>query len=327
MSLWSSPCSVARRRRGADLEHWRRGAAAPPDYDVDVSASRVAFARLHHVPEEWVAIGNHVSPMVGVVASAIPDRSHVIVPVGEFTSVTFPWMAQARRGVTVTEVELGALADAVDETTSWVAVSSVQSADGRRADLDAIREATNRVGARMLVDTTQSAGWLDLDVSAFDVTVCAAYKWLLSPRGTAVMVVRPDLWEELTPTSAGWYAGDDIWDSIYGAPLRLASTARRFDVSAWPCWVGTRAALSLLEGVGVAAIEAHDLSLAAAAADALGSADPRSGIAIHVSHVDGSAGRLARHGIRAALRNGRLRVSFHLYNTLDDVDALVSAVS
>jgi hypothetical protein len=35
----------------------------------------------------------------------------------------------------------------------------------------------------------------------------------------------------LTPHYAGWYAGDDPWSSVYGGPLRLASDARRFDVS------------------------------------------------------------------------------------------------
>ena len=61
------------------------------------------------------------------------------------------------------------------------------------------------------------------------------------PRGHVRIVylgpVAPHWRERLTPHAAGWYAGEDIWGSIYGLPLRLASTARRFDASpAWMNW-------------------------------------------------------------------------------------------
>lgn len=66
-----------------------------------------------------------------------------------------------------------------------IAVSAAQSADGRLADLDGMLRAAQAAGARTLIDTTQSCGWLPLDGSAFDYLVCGAYKWRLSPRGTA----------------------------------------------------------------------------------------------------------------------------------------------
>ena len=126
-----------------------------------------------------------------------------------------------------------------------------------------IRAAARDHDARVLADTTQATGWLDIDASGLDYVVCSAYKWLLSPRGTAFMSVSPEAAETLIPHAAGWYAGDDIWDSIYGAPLRLADTARRFDISpAWLMWVGTLPALEMLEEIGIAAIGAHGIELA-----------------------------------------------------------------
>ena len=313
----------------ADFERWATGVASAPDYDAAVDSSRAAEARLHHVPVEWVAIGSQTSPHVGIVAASVPDRTNVLVAHHEFTSVSFPFLAQSGRGVNVVEVPLETLADAVDETTGWVAVAAVASADGRRADLAAIREACDRHGARMLVDTTQSAGWLDLDVSRYEVTVCSAYKWLLAPRGTSFMIVRPELWTEIVPINAGWYAGGDVWDSIYGPPLRLAGNARRYDVSpGWPAWVGTAASLGLIEEIGVPAIEAHDLGLASAAADAFGVDDPVSAVlSIDVAHLPDLEARLAGAGIRAAVRNGALRLSFHLYNSLADVEAVAAALT
>jgi selenocysteine lyase/cysteine desulfurase len=57
------------------------------------------------------------------------------------------------------------------------------------------------------------------------------------------MTVSDRLAERLRPHSAGRYAGQDVFATYYGAPLRLAEDASRFDVSpAWFCWVGIRAA-------------------------------------------------------------------------------------
>ena len=58
----------------------------------------------------------------------------------------------------------------------------------------------------------------------------------------------PEHRDGLIPHAAGWYAGEDVPSSYYGAPLRLAADARRFDLSpAWLNWVGAAASLALLE--------------------------------------------------------------------------------
>ena len=157
--------------------------------------------------------------------------------------------------------------DAVGAGTALVAFSAVQSADGAVADRAAITAAARAAGARVLVDVTQSAGWMAIDAASADYVVCGTYKWLLSPRGTAFLAGSQEALAALPALHAGWYAGGDPWASIYGAPLRLAGDARRLDLSpAWLCWVGTAPALELVEEVGVAAIGAHDVGLGVGAA-------------------------------------------------------------
>ena len=152
----------------------------------------------------------------------MPDGAEVLVAEGEFTSVTFPFLAQAGRGVTVREVPLTALAEEVRESTYLVAVAAVQSADGRVADLDALVEACARTGTRTLRRPHPGGRLAAGRRERFDWTVTSAYKWLLAPRGTAFLTARPERWDEVVPHSAGWYAGADRWSSIYGSPLRLA---------------------------------------------------------------------------------------------------------
>jgi selenocysteine lyase/cysteine desulfurase len=129
----------------------------------------------------------------------------------------------------------------------------------------------------------------------------------------------------LRPLHAGWYAGDDPWTSIYGPPLRLAGDARRLDISpAWLPWVGTGPALDLIDEVGIAAIHRHDLGLANALRARLRL--PPGDSAIVTVTADGSLERLRAAGIRASVRAGAVRLSFHLHNTDADVDAVARAL-
>jgi selenocysteine lyase/cysteine desulfurase len=157
-------------------EHWGEPA----------EAARASFAHLVGVPVETVAIGPNVSTFVGQIAASIPDGSRVLAPDVEFTSLLFPFLVQEHRGVTVRLVATHELADAIRPDVDVVAFSAVQMATGEVADLGAIASAAAEHGALTIVDATQSAGWLPLDATGFDVVVAHAYKWLMSPRGTAL---------------------------------------------------------------------------------------------------------------------------------------------
>ena len=129
----------------------------------------------------------------------------------------------------------------------------------------------------------------------------------------------------LIPPAAGWYAGEDVHSSYFGPPLRLASSARRLDVSpAWFSWVGTAPALELIEQIGVDAIHAHDLALANRFRAGLG-LEPSDSAIVSVDIPDASE-RLARAGIVAAMRGGRLRTSWHVYNDERDVDQVLDVL-
>ena len=181
-------------------------------------------------------------------------------------------------------------------------------------------------GVVTIVDATQALGWLPLDASRFDVVAAAAYKWLMSPRGTAFMYVRPERLSSVAPLTAGWYGGEDPHASYFGPPLRLAEDARRLDTSpAWFSWVGTQPALELLERIGIEAVHAHDVGLANRFREGLGL--PPGDSAIVSVESEGTQERLERAGIMAATRGGRLRTSWHLYNTDGDVDRVLEALA
>jgi selenocysteine lyase/cysteine desulfurase len=307
------------------LADWRAGRTSWEHWGDTANTARAAFGRLVNVPVDAVATAATVSDLVGLVASSLPDGTRVLAPDIDFASVLFPFMAQAHRDVTVRLVPPADIADAIDASTDVVAASAVQMATGEVADLDAIAEAAAAHGVTTVIDATQGVGWLPLDASRFDVVVCHAYKWLMSPRGTAFMSVRPERLDAIVPAAAGWWAGDDVHASYFGPPLRLATTARRLDSSpAWFSWVGTAPALELIESIGVEAIHAHDVGLANRFREGLGLEPADS--AIVSADVPGARERLEAAGIVAAERGGRLRASWHVYNTEDDVDAALDAL-
>ncbi len=312
-------------QRAAD--EWRHGRTGFDGWDRSVAAARAAWARLHGVAADDVAVGPQVSPFVGVIAASLQPGARVLAAREDFTSLLFPLLAQRPRGVQVELVALEALAEAVDARTALVAFSAVQSRDGRLADLDAVEAAARHHGARTLLDATQAAGWLPFDAARFDHVVCGGYKWLLGPRGTAFLATTPEARERLTPQLAGWYAAEEPMATLYGGPLRLAGDARSLDVSpAWLSWVAHAPALELLERVGIEAIHAHDTALAARFRAGLGM-EPGDSAIVSLDLPVAAADRLEAARVKCAGRGGLTRFSFHLANTEADVDRALEALA
>jgi len=308
------------------LADWRAGRTSWEHWGESAERARRAFAVMVGAAPEQVAIGANVSVFMGLIAASLRDGARVVIPEVEFTSSLFPFLVQEARGVHVNVVAPTQLAEAIDEQTDLAVFSAVQMSTGEVADLDAIVAAAREHGTMTVVDATQACGWLPFDASRFDAVVCTAYKWLMSPRGTAFMYIGEDRLDAVMPHAAGWYAGEDVHSSYFGPPLRLAHDARRLDVSpAWFSWVGTAPALELINRIGVDAVYSHDVALANRFRAGLGL--QASGSAIVSADVPGGAERLKRAGIVAALRGGRLRASWHVYNSEADVDAALAALS
>jgi selenocysteine lyase/cysteine desulfurase len=321
------PRTVADATREA-VTTWQQGRATAAGYDVSVQTARGLYAGLVGVPAQWVAVGSQTSVFAGLVAASLPDDAEVVCVSDDFSSIVFPFLAQADRGVTVRQVPLQDLASSVTERTTLVAFSLAQSACGSLVDGAAVARAAQRVGALTFCDLTQAAGWLPVQAGDYDLTVCSAYKWLCQPRGTAYLTVRPELVERIRPIHAGWYAGADVWASCYGPRMDLAADASRFDVSpAWLSWVGAVPALEVMTSVPAEMIRDHDVALADRLRARLGE-EPAGRPVVSLADPDGrAAARLAERGAVVASRAGRVRIAFHVWNDDDDVELVADALA
>jgi len=311
------------------LHTWQAGTGDPLDWGRAVQETRTHLAALVHAPEDDIALGSSASQITGTLAASLPDGAHVLVPRDEFTSIVYPWLSQADRGVTVRAVPLPHLAENVRPDTHLVAYSLVHSATGQIAPTADITAAARTHGARLVVDATQATGWLPVRATDYDALLGATYKWLMTPRGLAFAYLSPALRSELRPHNAGPLAARDPAASLYatGAEphLDLADTARAFDTSPnWFACVAAAASTRVLLRAGVERVHDHNVALADHLRAALGQAPGGSAIT-SVERPD-AAERLARAGIVTTRRGAGTRLAFHLYNTLDDAERAARAL-
>jgi selenocysteine lyase/cysteine desulfurase len=319
---------------------WLYGEFDWTEWDRAPAASKSSIARLLGIAEEQIALMGSVAEAAATVAKSLPP-GRIIVPAQEFRSNLFPWqqlertgheivLIPARDGHTRTEDIVAAL----DTRTVLLAISDVLSIDGHRADLMALRQATNDVGARLFVDATQSLGALRFDMGKVcpDYLAVHGYKWMLCPRGAAWLATRPELIEELIPLLPSWKSTDPP-HGYFGGPFVPARGAARCDTSpAWLSWIGALPALDLLLDLDAEQVEQHCVQLAAdfraRAADAgaaVGSGQSHIAV-VRVTDPGAVGARLARDGVRATLLGDRLRVGFHYFNNNSDVERATSAL-
>jgi len=116
------------------------------------------------------------------------------------------------------------------------------------------------------------------------------------------MTVRPDVRDRLVPAAAGWYTGEESWQTCYGTPLRLAGDARRFDASpAWLSWHAAAAALKLFEAAGIDRIHDHDVALANRLLTGL-DLEPGDSTIVSFATDDDAARRLASADVKVSAR-------------------------
>ena len=309
----------------ADLDAWEAADRDPQGYDPVIARTREHYARLVGARAADVAIGSQTSVIASMIAEAVPSGAEVLVAHGDFSSIVFPFLQRPQ--VRVRVVPLEALADSITDDTWLVSFSLVQSATGAVADVDAIVDAAARHGAHTFCDVTQAAGVHPVDATRFDFTACHSYKWLCAPRGVAFLTASESASRLLTPLQAGWYAGDDVWTSVYGPDMRLSADARRFDVSpAWPAWIGAEQSIGLFAGLDIGEVWRLTSELGDSLCDALGIPQQHQAIVTWPDASGHDLAKLSGAGIRVSGRAGRLRAAFHLWNDEADVEAVTAAL-
>jgi selenocysteine lyase/cysteine desulfurase len=310
-------------------------------------AARAAFARFINASPDEVAIVTSASAGINSVASALnfKERNKVVMGEFEFPTMGHVWLAQRARGADVQFVSAEGnripsvnYEKMIDRKTLMVPLTHVCFKNGFRSQVGAITQLAHQAGALVMLDDYQDCGTRPVDVKAMDLDfyVTGTLKYLLGPPGLAFMYVRKDLISTLVPTVTGWFAQTNPF-AFDPQHIDLSPTARRFE-SGSPSVPNVYAAMpgfQLLQEIGMDNVAAHirrltqsllnsAVDLGIRAKTPVDSAGPL--VVLQSTDSNLLVQKLAESDIVASNRHDGLRIAFHVYNTLDDVKAVMEVL-
>jgi cysteine desulfurase/selenocysteine lyase len=328
------------------------------------AAREAVRAFLHAATVREIVFTRNATESINLVASAwgganLEPGDEVIVTAMEHHSNIVPWqLVCARTGAVLRVIPMddrgelvpGALEQMVGPRTRMVAAVHVSNALGTVNPVQAIARIAHAAGARVLVDGSQAVHHLPVDVRAIDADfyVFTGHK-IYGPTGIGVLYGREALLEAMPPYMGG---GDMIrtvsfegstWNDL---PFKFEAGTPNISGA-----IGLHAAIDYVTAVGVDAIGAHEATLLERATAGLqaiesvriiGTAREKAGVVsfvmdqIHPHDIgtivdrEGVAIRTGHHCAQPVMDRlgipATARASFALYNTVEDVDALVRAV-
>src|SRR5215467_13767250 len=309
--------------------------------------ARAAFAKFIHASPDEVAIVTSVSAGVNGIASAMNfhERRKVVMGEFEFPTMGQVWLGQRMRGAEVqfAKADRNSIASAayeklIDRDTLIVPLTHVCFKNGFRTEVGTITQMAHSVGALVMLDDYQDCGTRPVDVKGMnlDFYVTGTLKYLLGPPGLAFLYVRKELIPSLAPTVTGWFGQANPF-AYNPQHFELSPTARRFESGSpsVPNVYGALPGFRMLQEIGMDQVASHIEKLAQALLNrtrelgVLTKNPAESAGPLVVLQCRDSAQllqALAQNGILASSRFDGLRISFHVYNTLGDVDAVAEVL-
>jgi selenocysteine lyase/cysteine desulfurase len=341
------PASSARR-----LTHYgelkQRGMLSRPQMVAMEESARAAAGAVFGVDARDVAFLASTARGLDAVVKSIdwePGDNIVLMetefPTSAFTAVSLGAAGVQRRVVPTREgvIHLTDVAEHVDGRTRLVVASLVSFKTGQRLDVGRLATIAHSRGSLLFIDAIQAAGAVPLRAAEADFICAAAFKWQLGMHGIATLYVNPATAGRLSVPYVGYRGVVDIFPADRFDHFELWPDARRYE-EGMPSYGGMfvlEQSLSLVSEVGLGRIEEHVLTLSGAVLESLATlgiepltptaAADRAGIVSFESSAPESLiASLETSGIHGWGRDGRVRFSLHLYNSLNDVDRLHEAL-
>ncbi len=338
---------------------WQDDVALNGSNNFDENSEETVFGELHQVasrlinagPED-IAVGSSATELLCSLAWAIsPSKDQNVVSTEiVFPSTVYPWQRVASStGYEIrlakeknNFIHINEILTLIDQHTAVVCISHVEYGNGQTFDLHLLAEAAHEHGALLVVDATQSAGAIPIDVQScpVDALISGAYKWLCGPFGAAFMYLAPHLQTKLEPGLVGFRSHKNMWD-LDASRIDYPQAAQKFEFStmAFGCAVGLTRAINFLNDVGVDNIFQYNRQLADRLIEGLQTRgavitsplEDKSRSSIVRAHFENIGSNkiiqcLKRAGVFVSRRGDSIRFSPHLYNSMSDIDKALAEI-
>lgn len=328
---------------------WRAGDGKSWDsWLAAIEGFRSALAPLIGARAGDICPQTNISSALSKIIFSLPERARrkkIVLTEDDFPTVGYV-AAQARRigyelvflpgGQRLADID--AWAPAFQDDVQALIATHVFSNSAVKAPVSRICEKARQRGVFCILDIAQSAGALPVELGEWrpDFAIGTAVKYLCGGPGAAFLWTEKETAARCSPLDVGWFS--------HARPFERDIHNFQYADGALRYWGGTpsvapfavaRAGFEMLAEVGIERIAAHNQALMSRFVDAL----PAAAFASHVRRGErGSAAVVAvrdaaaasraleRAGLLHDLRAGGVRVSLHLYNDDDDVEALAVAL-
>ncbi len=323
------------------------------DWFDPVERRRSLFASLTGCRADNVALVPATSYGLAVAARNLSAKSgqSVLVIAEDYPSNIYTWRKFcARHACSMTTVARApdedwttAVLKALNENVAVVAVPNVHWTDGGLLDLERIAVRVREVGARLVIDASQSFGAMPFDFAAIrpDFLVAVGYKWLLGPFGLGYLYVADEHLDG-EPIEENWIAREasDDFARLIDYRDTYQGGARRFDVGQRSLFETTPIAVAALEQLNQWGVQAISETLAAKT-DRIAQAAQAIGIdvttALRGPHMLGLkfpsetigqvAAKLTRADVHVGVRGSAIRIAPHVYTSDTDIDLLIATLA
>ena len=327
------------------------GADVKDRFTATADEARAQLAQLINAKPSEIGFVKNTSEGMGIIANGYPFKSgeNIIITDQEHGANMNVWIELQNKGLEVRfvptidkDIRIADIKAAIDDKTRAISIASVQYTSGIRSDLVALGKICKDRGLLFIVDAIQSIGRLKLDVQEanIDYLACGGHKGLLGTYGVGFIYCRSDLIGQVIPPYSCHQSALAIEDGgVYTLKWRKDSRKVEAGCLNYAGIAALNAGAKLLNTLGIAAIEAHILGLEQELVEAIDGlpyvarnpADPakRSGILCleYPPELKNALQQLfADRKIYVTFRLNYIRISFGLYNTAADVQAMADAL-
>ncbi len=316
---------------------------------------REDFASLIGAEARQIGLSMNTSMGLDLAAYSLPLKAgdEILVSDVEFPAAVYAWRgASETKKLKVTFVkstdnkfDLSEMEKVVSEKTKVIIVSFVQFFNGFKTNLAGISELCKKHDIYFVVDGIQGVGAEPINVKelGIDILACGCQKWLLSPYGSGFFYISDSVKDKLIPQSITWYAAD--WQlnhtDLFKYDLPYFDTAEKFEAGYYATlnMLGMKAAIDIIADLGVENIQKHNHALIDRLVSYLKETEfykiksslvenERSSIfTFTCDNHDSLFKYLLENRVKAANREGSIRIAVHLFNNENDIDKLIEVLT
>jgi cysteine desulfurase/selenocysteine lyase len=311
-----------------------------------VQETRELLAQMIHARADQMAFVLNTSDGLNIIAQGLDwePGDRVLLNDLEFPANVYPFLNLKKRGVEIDiiqtkdgKVTRDEIADHLKDKTKLVSLSHVQFATGAKADLTAIGKLCRERDILFAVDAIQSLPHCSIDVERdnIDFLSSGSHKWMMADTGAAFVYAGDRAIERIHQASLGWTSIDNAFDFTL-RPEELRAGAARFENGTlnFAGITALNASLKFFFEFGLKEIERNVLDLSGYLIDRLqqrgvevitptNEREHAGIVSFNFPDAEKVFERLHKQNIIISLRQGRLRVSPHFYNTEEEVRKLV----